>query len=177
MTRKTRTTTPGAVGLLVGLKLLVLSVVVAAVAAFVVGTVGALVAAVAVLVGLLLERAQWLASDIDRPRAEAKLRLDRVLSQLRRAGVAAAGAVGDDTPSTTIGDGLLRFDPDHVVFALRSREYVGWQERGLTDVIEDEIRVPLTAFAVAGAERPEAQAAGATPAHQAMGHRGRPRGR
>jgi hypothetical protein len=247
MTRKTRTTTPSAVGLLIRFMLLVLAVIAAAVAAFAVDTVWALVAAIVVLVALLLEvvilisrylratgdqelvvdsevaaapsepavsvavpetppagtrllvlageaapsidevppsvrtliaeadnvfviaptlpsRAQWLTSDVDRPRAEAKRRLDRVLSQLRGADVAAAGAVGDDTPLTTIGDGLLRFEPDHVVLALRSAEYAGWQERGLTEAIGEEIRVPLTAFAVAGAGRREAQPLGTAPA-------------
>ena len=106
-----------------------------------------------VIAPTLPTRVQWLVSDVDRARTEAKGRLDRVLRQLRDADVAAAGAVGDDTPLTAVGDGVRWFDPDHVVVALRSADHAAWQERGLTDAIENAFHRPLTAFELAGGDR------------------------
>ena len=88
---------------------------------------------------------------------EAKDRLDLVLRQLHDVNIEAAGAVGDDTPATVVGDAMRRFDPDHVLIAARSRDHADWQERRLTDAIENELLVPLTAFEVA-ADTPVAHA-------------------
>ena len=105
----------------------------------------------------LPSRIEWLTSDVDRALTEAKDRLDLVLRQLHDVNIEAAGAVGDDTPATVVGDAMRRFDPDHVLIAARSRDHADWQERRLTDAIENELLVPLTAFEVA-ADTPVAHA-------------------
>ena len=101
----------------------------------------------------LPSRIEWLTSDVDRALTEAKERLDLILRQLHDVNIDAAGAVGDDTPLTAVGDATRRFDPDHVLIAARSVDHADWQERRLTDAIEHELHVPLTAFEVAGDAR------------------------
>jgi hypothetical protein len=106
-----------------------------------------------VIAPALPTRLEWLLSDVDRARAEATSRLEVALRQLHDVDIAAAGAVGDDTPLTAVGDGVWQFDPDHVVVALRDADHADWQEQGLTDAIEHRFRVPLTAFAIADGDR------------------------
>jgi len=89
----------------------------------------------------------WPTLDHERARVAAARRLDRILGELRAAGIPATGAVGDDTPSTTVVDGMLRFAPHHVVVATRG---AGWQERRLAEILEEEVDVPVTTFAPAG---------------------------
>jgi hypothetical protein len=101
-----------------------------------------------VLTPTLTSRMQWLVSDIDRAHEAADERLDAVLGQLRSADVSAQGAVGDDSPLDAVADRVRSFSPDHILIALRSAEHGGWQERGLTERIQQLTHLPLTIFEI-----------------------------
>jgi hypothetical protein len=96
----------------------------------------------------LTSRLEWLVSDVDKAHHAADERLDAVLGQLRSVGVAAEGAVGDDTPLTAVADHVRAFEPDHIVIALRSADDAGWQERGLAEQTESTFHLPVTIFEV-----------------------------
>jgi hypothetical protein len=101
-----------------------------------------------VVTPMLPSRLEWFASDVDRSRHQADGRLDTILGQLRDSNVAAGGAVGDETPLTAIADHIQAFDPDHLLVALRSAEHAGWQERGLTELIQQTFHLPMTVFEI-----------------------------
>jgi hypothetical protein len=106
-----------------------------------------------VLTPTLTSRMQWLVSDIDRAHEAADERLDAVLGQLRSVDVSAHGAVGDDSPLDAVADRVRSFSPDHILIALRSAEHGGWQERGLTERIQQLTHLPLTIFEIDPAGR------------------------
>jgi hypothetical protein len=106
-----------------------------------------------VLTPTLTSRMQWLVSDIDRAHEAADERLDAVLGQLRSVDVSAQGAVGDDSPLDAVADRVRSFSPDHILIALRSAEHGGWQERGLTERIQQLTHLPLTIFEIDPAGR------------------------
>jgi hypothetical protein len=101
-----------------------------------------------VLTPTLTSRMQWLVSDIDGAHEAADERLDAVLGQLRSADVSARGAVGDDSPLDAVADCVRSFSPGHILIALRSTEHGGWQERGLTERIQQLTHLPLTIFEI-----------------------------
>jgi len=101
-----------------------------------------------VLTPTLTSRMQWLVSDIDGAHEAADERLDAVLGQLRSADVSAQGAVGDDSPLDAVVDRVRSFSPDHILIALRSAEHGGWQERGLTERLQQLTHLPLTIFEI-----------------------------
>jgi hypothetical protein len=103
-----------------------------------------------VVTPMLTSRLQWLATDIDAAHRAADERLGVVLEQLRSEDVAAAGAVGDDSPLTAVADHVRAFNPDHLLIALRDRERRSWQERGLIEELERETGLPITIFEVDG---------------------------
>ena len=106
-----------------------------------------------VLTPTLTSRMQWLVSDVDRAHEAADERLDAVLGQLRSVDVSAQGAVGDDSPLDAVADRVRSFSPDHILIALRSGEHGGWQERGLTERIQQLTHLPLTIFEIDSAGR------------------------
>jgi hypothetical protein len=76
-----------------------------------------------------------------------------VLGQLRSADISAQGEVGDDSPLDAVADRVRSFSPDHILIALRSTEHGGWQERGLTERIQQLTHLPLTIFEIDPAGR------------------------
>jgi hypothetical protein len=95
-------------------------------------------------------RFEWLASATDRAREQADERLHTILGHLEEVGSTAAGEVGSDDPLEAIADAVLAFGPDHLLIALRARESVGWQEKGLLDRIQERFALPTTVFSVDG---------------------------
>ncbi len=59
-----------------------------------------------------------------------------------------AGAVGDETPLSAFADALRRFQPDHILLALRASDHAGWQERALTDRVREAFHLPITIFEI-----------------------------
>ena len=103
-----------------------------------------------VVTPVLPGRLQWLVSDTDRVRHEADERLRTVISHLEEVAPEAAtvGAVGDETPLSAFADAVRRFQPDHILLALRASDHAAWQERGLTDRVREGFHLPLTIFEI-----------------------------
>lgn len=112
-------------------------------------------AEILVVTPMLPGRLQWLASDTDRVRHEADERLQTVLGHVEELApeASAAGAIGDDTPLTALEDAVRRFQPDHILLALRASDHRAWQERGLTDRVRESFQIPLTSFEIDRAGR------------------------
>src|SRR3954454_12845493 len=101
-----------------------------------------------ILTPTLPGRLAWLADDVDRFRHYADERLDTVLSQMHAIGVDAGGAARRGSVLTVIADAVTAFAPDHILIALHVSERANWQERGLTEHVEDRFRLPVSTFAV-----------------------------
>lgn len=97
-------------------------------------------------------RLQWLASDTDRARYEADERLRAVVDHVEELVPEAetTGTVGDETPLTAFEDAVRRFEPDHILLALRAADHSAWQERGLTDDVREGFHIPMTIFEIDG---------------------------
>ena len=93
-------------------------------------------------------RLAWLASQFNPSRHAADERLDAVLGHMRSIGAQASGTTGDDSILTAFADAVERFQPDHILIALRSSEQANWQERGLIKHIQNRFGLPVTSFAV-----------------------------
>jgi hypothetical protein len=119
-------------------------------------SVQALIAAatdILVVAPALPGRLQWLASDIDRVREEADERLETVLAHVEsiaRDDALRGGTVGDDTPYSAFIDAVRRFQPHHILIALRAADHSAWQERQLVDRVRKSFHIPLTVFEIDG---------------------------
>jgi hypothetical protein len=104
---------------------------------------------VLVVTPVLPGRLQWLVSDTDRVRHEADERLQTVISHVEQVAPKAetSAATGDETPLTAFSDAVRRFQPDHILVALRAADHSAWQERGLTDRVR-AFHIPLTIFEI-----------------------------
>ena len=93
-------------------------------------------------------RLAWLATQLNESRHVADERLDTVLGQMRSIGARASGMTGDDTLLTAFADAVAKFQPDHIVIALRSSDHAYWQEHGLIEHVKERFGLPLTTFAL-----------------------------
>ena len=105
-------------------------------------------AEVYVITPALPGRLAWLADDVDRFRHRADERLDTVLEHMRSIGAHASGLAGRGSVPLVIEDAVAEFQPDHVLIALRSAEHSNWQERRLTEHVEERFGLPVTTYAV-----------------------------
>jgi hypothetical protein len=103
-----------------------------------------------VVTPVLPSRLEWIASDTDRVRHEADERLRTVLSHVEELAPEreVAGVVGDETPLSAFADAVRRFDPDHILIALRASDHSAWQERGLVKRVRDAFPVPVSVFEI-----------------------------
>jgi hypothetical protein len=103
-----------------------------------------------VIAPVLPGRLQWLASDTDRVRQEADERLEAVVDHVETLAPAAAGAgsVGDETPLSAFADAVRRFQPHHILIALRAADHSAWQERRLVDRVRETFHIPITVFEI-----------------------------
>jgi hypothetical protein len=93
-------------------------------------------------------RLAWLASQLNSSRHAADERLDTVLGHMRSIGVPASGMTGDDSTLTAFDDAVAKFQPDHILIALRSSDHAYWQEQGLIERVTERFGLPLTTFAL-----------------------------
>jgi hypothetical protein len=110
---------------------------------------------IVVITPILVSGLQWLVSDTDRARYEADDRLSAVLGHVEAVAPDAEirAEVGDDTPMTALDDVMRKFEPDHILIALRASDHDAWQERGLLDEIRHAFHIPLTVFEIDRAGR------------------------
>jgi hypothetical protein len=110
---------------------------------------------IVVITPMLVSGLQWLASDTDRARYEADERLSAVLGHVEAMAPEAEirAEVGDDTPMTALDDVMRKFEPDHILIALRASDHDAWQEQGLLDEIRQAFHIPMTVFEIDRAGR------------------------
>jgi hypothetical protein len=77
----------------------------------------------------LTGRLRSIASDIDGAVATADQRLKAVLGELRSAGCAARGSVGDEDPLLAIEDTLREFTPTKILIVTSDSSHENWRER------------------------------------------------
>jgi hypothetical protein len=98
-----------------------------------------------VVPALASTRLEHLAHDVDGALAEARTRLDRSLTAMRSAGLAASGEVGDHhDPNTAIEDALRAFPADEVIVSTHPPERSRWLESGVVERAREEIPLPVT---------------------------------
>ncbi len=107
------------------------------------------------------------AADFDGPIKEANDRLEKVLAELKEAGLEAIGQVGDGDPKLAIGDGLRQFDADEIIVVMHKEDEQEYAEKDLWKEIEGEFDQPLVALFV---EKPDRD--GAAPAVSEVKHDG-----
>jgi hypothetical protein len=93
------------------------------------------------LVGSRLKQAL---GDVDEGVAEARVRLERSLAELRRAGLDVRGEIGDSDPLLALEDGLRKFHADEVIIATHPPERSKWLEKDVVERAQQEIDVPIT---------------------------------
>jgi hypothetical protein len=101
---------------------------------------------VVVIAPRLPGRLEWISSDTDKATAHADERLAAVLGHMEELDKPARGEVGADDPLVAFEDAVRKFEPDHILIALRPEDRAGWQERGLLDRVGERFGLPLTVF-------------------------------
>jgi hypothetical protein len=81
--------------------------------------------------------------DIDEPKREAEVRLQRVLGELRAIGIEADGEVGDPDPIQAAQDALLKAPADEIVIFEHEQAQARWFEEGLLEKAEAGLDPPL----------------------------------
>jgi hypothetical protein len=98
-----------------------------------------------VVAPILVSRARYIASDVDRELQEAQLRLQAALEWAHRAGYEASGKVGD--PNVAFGaieDELRHFPADEVIISTYPPGKSNWLETGVVQRLRSELDIPVT---------------------------------
>jgi hypothetical protein len=98
---------------------------------------------VRVVCPILPSRAHYIASDIDRELAEARVRLADTLAWAGERAIEASGRVSADTPLTAAADELRRFPADEVIVSTHPPARSRWLESGLVERLRDELDIPV----------------------------------
>jgi hypothetical protein len=114
------------------------------------------------LVGSALKHAM---GDVDEAKGTAEEVLDRSLAQLRSAGFAARGTIGDSDPLLAAQDALATFRADEIVIVTRPEEEARWLEGDLFERAERTFEQPIVHLEVA----PSSTDGGHVVAEQAAG--------
>lgn len=94
---------------------------------------------------VLMSRAHWAVSDVDREREDAQRRLAASLRWATGRGFSARGEVGDhNAPLASIEDELRRYGADEVLVATHPAGRDNWLEADMLERIRDELDVPVT---------------------------------
>ncbi len=98
-----------------------------------------------VVVPILVSRARYIASDVDREIQDAGERLATALAWAQDAGFEASGKVGD--PNVALGaieDELRLFAADEVVISTLPPGKSNWLETGIVKRLREELDIPVT---------------------------------
>lgn len=98
---------------------------------------------VIVVAPALASRVKYTFSDIDRPREEARARVDASLWMLREHGVEAEGHVGDTDPVLAFEDAVTLFAPDAVLIATHPAGRENWLEQHEVEKIRQRTELPV----------------------------------
>jgi hypothetical protein len=88
--------------------------------------------------------------DIDKPREEAKGRLEEALAAARAAGLEVSGEVGDPDPIQAAQDALLKRPADEILIFAHADDSQAWYEGDLWKHAEDSLEPPLKLVVVDG---------------------------
>lgn len=98
-----------------------------------------------VVVPILVSRARYIASDVDRELQEAAERLAATLAWAHDAGFEASGKVGDPNVAlSAIEDELRLFAADEVVISTLPPGRSNWLETGIVKRLREELDIPVT---------------------------------
>lgn len=98
-----------------------------------------------VVAPILVSRAHYLASDVDKELEEAQQRLAAALEWARSEGLEASGKVGD--PNAALGaieDELRQFAADEVLISTYPPGMSNWLETGIVKRLREELDIPVT---------------------------------
>jgi hypothetical protein len=98
-----------------------------------------------VVAPILVSRARYIASDVDRELREAQIRLQAALEWATKAGYDASGKVGD--PNVAFGaieDELRHFPADEVIISTYPPGKSNWLETGIVQRLRNELDIPVT---------------------------------
>jgi hypothetical protein len=82
--------------------------------------------------------------DVDDAVAEARVRLECSLAELRRTGMDVRGEIGDSDPLLALEDGLRKFHADEIIVATHPPERSKWLERDVIERARQELDQPIT---------------------------------
>jgi hypothetical protein len=98
-----------------------------------------------VIAPILVSRARYIASDVDKELQEAHVRLEAALSWANEAGYEASGKVGDPNVSFgAIEDELRNFAADEVIISTYPEGKSNWLETGIVQRLRNELDIPVT---------------------------------
>src|SRR4051812_22162694 len=98
-----------------------------------------------VVAPILVSRARYIASDVDRELQEAQLRLQAALEGAHRAGYEARGRVGDPNVAFGAIEDELRHSPaDEVIISTYPPGKSNWLETGVVQRLRSELDIPVT---------------------------------
>jgi nucleotide-binding universal stress UspA family protein len=83
-------------------------------------------------------------SDEDEARAQAQRRLDEVLAQFERDGIAAQGEIGDSDPVQAIEDALRVFAANEVIISTHPHGRSNWLEQDVVGRARERSPLPIT---------------------------------
>jgi GABA permease len=98
-----------------------------------------------VIAPIIVSRARYIASDVDRELQEAHTRLEAALAWAKDAGYEASGKVGD--PNVAFGaieDELRDFPADEVIISTYPPGKSNWLETGIVQRLRNELDIPVT---------------------------------
>jgi hypothetical protein len=101
-----------------------------------------------VLAPVMASRSHRLASDVDRERAEAQVRLEASLAWAGEQGFAARGEVGDSDPLVAVEDELRDAGADELVIVTHPRERTSWLARRMLGHLTRELEIPVREIVV-----------------------------
>jgi hypothetical protein len=90
--------------------------------------------------------------DIDKPREEAKERLEGAVAAARAAGLEVSGEVGDPDPVQAAQDALLKKPADGILIFAHADDSQAWYEGDLWKHAEDSLAPPLKLVVVDGGQ-------------------------
>jgi GABA permease len=94
---------------------------------------------------ILVSRARYIASDVDRELSQARRRLEDTLAWAADEGITASGKVGD--PNAALGaieDELRLYAAEEVIVSTLALGKSNWLETGIVERLRDELEIPVT---------------------------------
>jgi hypothetical protein len=98
---------------------------------------------VIIIAPALSSRLKYFFSDVDRPRVQARERLELSIALLHEDGVEAEGDVGDANPVRAFEDAVAIYEPDGVLISTHPEGRSHWLERGEVEKIRARTNLPV----------------------------------